>query len=116
MLTYRISLTKQRQSLSKSTGRPRVLITGIEGFDDQKEAQLAQLGMLFVEKAADCTHLVASRIQRTVKMLCAIPFAPIFVHKSWLDDCVKHNKIMGGYIFNIPNGNISNYRTSMLPN
>ncbi|EPX73448.1 BRCT domain-containing protein Brc1 [Schizosaccharomyces octosporus yFS286] len=72
---------------SASRERRYVVITGYEtkpSSDDLKKSNI-----IITSNPSKCTHLVAPRILRTAKFLCAIPKGPQVVTMEWLQDSIK---------------------------
>lgn len=53
------------------------------------------LGGEIAESAQKCTHLVASKVTRTVKFLTAISVVKHVVTPEWLDECFKCQAFVG---------------------
>ncbi|CAH2282019.1 PAX-interacting 1 [Pelobates cultripes] len=74
---------------------PHVMFTG---FDPQQGQQYIKklyiLGGEVAESAQKCTHLVASKVTRTVKFLTAISIAKHIVTQEWLDESFKCQKFV----------------------
>uniref|UniRef100_A0A8C5Q044 PAX-interacting protein 1 n=1 Tax=Leptobrachium leishanense TaxID=445787 RepID=A0A8C5Q044_9ANUR len=74
---------------------PHVMFTG---FDPQQVQQYVKklyiLGGEVAESAQKCTHLVASKVTRTVKFLTAISIAKHIVTPEWLDESFKCQKFV----------------------
>lgn len=47
------------------------------------------------ESAQKCTHLIASRVTRTVKFLTAISVVKHIVTPDWLEECFKSQAFVG---------------------
>ncbi|XP_078271967.1 uncharacterized protein LOC144602708 isoform X2 [Rhinoraja longicauda] len=69
-------------SLSESPVAPKVMFTGL--VDEEGEKVIEQLGGEVVESVYDSTHLVANRVRRTVKFMCAIARGIPVVTSEWL--------------------------------
>ncbi|KTW26957.1 hypothetical protein T552_02447 [Pneumocystis carinii B80] len=72
----------------------RILVTGYKDWDNQMEKALLTIGIATVQDAKDCTHLVASRIQRTQKFLSALSYVPKILSVDWIETCLKEGKIV----------------------
>ena len=53
------------------------------------------LGGEVAESAQKCTHLIASKVTRTVKFLTAISVVKHIVTPEWLEECFKCQKFIG---------------------
>lgn len=53
------------------------------------------LGGEVAESAQKCTHLIASKVTRTVKFLTAISIVKHIVTPEWLEECFKCQKFVG---------------------
>lgn len=53
------------------------------------------LGGEVAESAQKCTHLIASKVTRTVKFLTAISVVRHIVTPEWLEECFKCQKFVG---------------------
>ncbi|XP_029444318.1 PAX-interacting protein 1 [Rhinatrema bivittatum] len=74
---------------------PLVLLTGFEPSQTQHYIKkLYFLGGEVAESALKCTHLVASKVTRTVKFLTAISIAKHIVTPEWLDESFKCQKFV----------------------
>ncbi|KAM4029229.1 PAX-interacting protein 1 [Anomaloglossus baeobatrachus] len=74
---------------------PHVMFTG---FDPNQVLQYVKklyiLGGEVVDSAQKCTHLIASKVTRTVKFLTAISVAKHIVTPEWLDESFKCQKLV----------------------
>ncbi|ELK19064.1 PAX-interacting protein 1, partial [Pteropus alecto] len=69
---------------------PSVLFTGFEPIQVQQYVKkLYILGGEIAESAQKCTHLIASKVTRTVKFLTAISVVKHVVTPEWLEECFK---------------------------
>ncbi|EPY51088.1 BRCT domain-containing protein Brc1 [Schizosaccharomyces cryophilus OY26] len=68
--------------------RRYVVITGYETKPSSDD--LKKINITIISNPSKCTHLVAPRILRTAKFLCAIPKGPQVVTMEWLQDSIKH--------------------------
>lgn len=69
---------------------PYVLFTGFEPVQVQQYIKkLYILGGEVAESTKKCTHLIASKVTRTVKFLTAISVVKHIVTPDWLEDCFK---------------------------
>ena len=59
--------------------------------------RLHALGGELAESAQKCTHLVASKVTRTVKFLTAMSMVKHIVTPAWLDDSWKDQKFVGSF-------------------
>uniref|UniRef100_A0A8C3TEI0 PAX-interacting protein 1 n=1 Tax=Chelydra serpentina TaxID=8475 RepID=A0A8C3TEI0_CHESE len=74
---------------------PMVLFTGFEPTQVQQYIKkLYILGGEVAETAQKCTHLVASKVTRTVKFLTAISVVKHIVTPEWLEECFKCQKFV----------------------
>ncbi|EMP37523.1 PAX-interacting protein 1 [Chelonia mydas] len=74
---------------------PMVLFTGFEPTQVQQYIKkLYILGGEVAESAQKCTHLVASKVTRTVKFLTAISVVKHIVTPEWLEECFKCQKFV----------------------
>ena len=48
---------------------------------------------MLTREPSNCTHLAAPRILRTPKFICAMSQAPTLLHVSFIEDCLKGNKV-----------------------
>ncbi|TFK48096.1 hypothetical protein OE88DRAFT_1685439 [Heliocybe sulcata] len=71
----------------------RLLTTQVK-LGDQIVESLKEMGVKFVSKVADCTHLVVKGLVRTEKLLCAIPQAPFVMNSEWAIDSVNAGKLL----------------------
>ncbi|XP_060271204.1 PAX-interacting protein 1 isoform X3 [Ovis aries] len=85
---------------------PFVLFTGFEplqvqqyikddsGEEAKSSLKLYILGGEVAESAQKCTHLIASKVTRTVKFLTAISVVKHIVTPEWLEECFKCQKFI----------------------
>ncbi|KAM7123535.1 LOW QUALITY PROTEIN: PAX-interacting protein 1 [Ciconia maguari] len=74
---------------------PMVLFTGFEPMQVQQYIKkLYILGGEVAESAQKCTHLIASKVTRTVKFLTAISVVKHIVTPEWLEECFKCQKFV----------------------
>uniref|UniRef100_A0A480QU99 PAX-interacting protein 1 n=1 Tax=Sus scrofa TaxID=9823 RepID=A0A480QU99_PIG len=74
---------------------PFVLFTGFEPLQVQQYTKkLYILGGEVAESAQKCTHLIASKVTRTVKFLTAISVVKHIVTPEWLEECFKCQKFI----------------------
>uniref|UniRef100_A0A1X7V386 PAX-interacting protein 1 n=1 Tax=Amphimedon queenslandica TaxID=400682 RepID=A0A1X7V386_AMPQE len=74
---------------------PSVLFTGLSVVLTRKYKQyVTKLGGTVVNDCNECSHLVAPRIARTVKFLCAISTSQFIVTTKWLDDSLKKGYLL----------------------
>ncbi|EKM60159.1 uncharacterized protein PHACADRAFT_203428 [Phanerochaete carnosa HHB-10118-sp] len=69
-----------------------IMTTQVTLTEDQNKA-LMKLGAKFTAKPLECTHLVAHKIVRTEKFLCAMAVAPHIVTEKWVAACVSKKSI-----------------------
>ncbi|XP_072865643.1 PAX-interacting protein 1 isoform X5 [Chlorocebus sabaeus] len=74
---------------------PFVLFTGFEPVQVQQYIKkLYILGGEVAESAQKCTHLIASKVTRTVKFLTAISVVKHIVTPEWLEECFRCQKFI----------------------
>nr|DBA25080.1 TPA: hypothetical protein GDO54_012651 [Pyxicephalus adspersus] len=74
---------------------PHVMFTGFDPTQVQQYVKkLYILGGEVVDSAQRCTHLIASKVTRTVKFLTAISVAKHIVTPEWLDESFKCQKFV----------------------
>ncbi|XP_078199503.1 PAX-interacting protein 1 isoform X9 [Callithrix jacchus] len=74
---------------------PLVLFTGFEPVQVQQYIKkLYILGGEVAESAQKCTHLIASKVTRTVKFLMAISVVKHIVTPEWLEECFRCQKFI----------------------
>ncbi|KAM9669230.1 LOW QUALITY PROTEIN: PAX-interacting protein 1-like [Dama dama] len=85
---------------------PFVLFTGFEsvqvqeyikddsGEETKSSLKLHILGGEVAESAQKCTHLIASKVKRTVKFLMAVSVVKHIVTPEWLEECFKCQKFI----------------------
>ncbi|KAH0520270.1 PAX-interacting protein 1 [Microtus ochrogaster] len=74
---------------------PYVLFTGFEPVQVQQYIKkLYILGGEVAESTKKCTHLIASKVTRTVKFLTAISVVKHIVTPEWLEECFKCQKFI----------------------
>ncbi|XP_039328632.2 PAX-interacting protein 1 isoform X7 [Saimiri boliviensis] len=74
---------------------PLVLFTGFEPVQVQQYVKkLYILGGEVAESAQKCTHLIASKVTRTVKFLMAISVVKHIVTPEWLEECFRCQKFI----------------------
>ena len=54
---------------------------------------LVKLGIKITSKPSDCTHLIAPKLLRTEKFLCAIAAAPYILEEKWATVSVAMKEI-----------------------
>lgn len=75
----------------------------IELTDAQKSA-LKKMGANILPKEAGvaaCTHLVANKINRTVKFLMALAQGKLIVNEDWIKKSIQAKMFLGTYVPNI---------------
>ncbi|KAI8972183.1 hypothetical protein BD414DRAFT_448733 [Trametes punicea] len=78
------------KSIAAATNQParveaknvRVMTTQLTLADDVVK-RLTRLGVKFVTRASDCTHLLVRSVVRTEKFLCALAAAPYILNEQW---------------------------------
>jgi len=71
-----------------------VTITGT-GNPATMEGKLRRLGVKVVHSWDECTHLVADKIRRTTKFLCALSSGKRIVSTEWVEASAKAKTILG---------------------
>ncbi|KAF4518538.1 hypothetical protein B566_EDAN004282 [Ephemera danica] len=86
---------------SESTMVVRVLLSLVKDKQESKR-QIAELGGTMARSFDEATHLVMGDAQRTVKLLCALPFVKNVVREDWLTDSYVEKRFLetDKYIFN----------------
>ncbi|KIL57285.1 hypothetical protein M378DRAFT_171882 [Amanita muscaria Koide BX008] len=83
---------KRRVSFAASTNQPKLesqekgdirLLTTMVYLPDSVTKVLTKLGVKFTANVIDCTHMIAPRIVRTEKFLCALGSARVIVSEEW---------------------------------
>ncbi|XP_043753332.1 PAX-interacting protein 1-like [Cervus elaphus] len=75
---------------------PFVLFTGFESVQVQEYIKKLQiLGGEVAESAQKCTHLISSKVKRTVKFLMAVSVVKHIVTPEWLEECFNCQKFIG---------------------
>lgn len=72
----------------------KFMTTGV-ALDSKTLKQFKQLGAKEASDIRECTHLVATRIVRTEKMLAAIALCTYIVSEKWIFESVKCGRILG---------------------
>lgn len=55
---------------------------------------LKQLGATSASGPGDCTHVVMKNLQRSEKLLCAMPVARYIVTEKWAIECAKARRLL----------------------
>ncbi|KAJ2978208.1 hypothetical protein NUW54_g11319 [Trametes sanguinea] len=76
----------------------RVLTTQLHLGDDVIKA-LTKLGVKFVTKPTECTHLLVRSVVRTEKFLCAMAVAPYVLSEKWAISSATVRKLMPEHQF-----------------
>lgn len=77
----------------------RMMVTGDDRWlgntkkEDADKGKLRQLGIQLTQDPKDVTILVAPKILRTPKFVCALANAPLVVDSKYLDTALKQNKL-----------------------
>ena len=71
-----------------------MIMTTQVGITDEQKKVLSKLGVSFTAKPLECTHLVAQKIVRTEKFLCAMAVAPHIVSEKWVELSVNRKKLL----------------------
>ncbi|KAI0820066.1 hypothetical protein BC628DRAFT_1399403 [Trametes gibbosa] len=91
----------RRKSLAVTTKEParaetrgvRVMTTQLTLGDDVMRG-LGRLGVTFVKKPSECTHLLVKNVVRTEKFLCALATAPYVLSEKWAVTSVAAKKLL----------------------
>ncbi|XP_065772879.1 LOW QUALITY PROTEIN: PAX-interacting protein 1-like [Muntiacus reevesi] len=81
---------------------PFVLFIGFESVQVQEYIKMLHiLGGEAAKSAKKCTHLIASKVKRTVKFLMAVSMVKHIVTPEWLEECFKCQKFIDqqNYLF-----------------
>ncbi|KIK67247.1 hypothetical protein GYMLUDRAFT_37329 [Collybiopsis luxurians FD-317 M1] len=87
------SASPLKRARKPKAGSIRVMTTQISLGDETKKA-LEKLGVKLVTKPSECTHLIAPKILRTEKFLCALAVSPWILTEQWLYDSIKTNALL----------------------
>jgi hypothetical protein len=77
-----------------------LLITGYQKWvgnlkkEDADKRQLRDLGIMVVQDARRCTHLVAPSILRTPKFVNALAYGPAIVNIDFITECLNKNELL----------------------
>ncbi|XP_031560824.1 PAX-interacting protein 1-like [Actinia tenebrosa] len=95
------SQTAKKQRFSNSSNiemnsnTPRVLFTGLSiGKVSTLMKMLTELGGVAADSHRTCTHLVATKIIRTVKFLSAISIAQFIVTPNWIEESFEKKQFL----------------------
>ncbi|KAJ4483255.1 hypothetical protein J3R30DRAFT_3698036 [Lentinula aciculospora] len=77
----------------RKPGSVRVLTTQVNLTDATKKA-MENLGAKFVNKPSECTHLIATKITRTEKFLCALAVEPWILTDQWIHKSVAAKALL----------------------
>ncbi|EEB07733.1 hypothetical protein SJAG_02837 [Schizosaccharomyces japonicus yFS275] len=84
---------KLLRELQASSSLVVAIVTGYTSpFSKDFLQRLRKLGIMIVDDYLQCTHLIAPKIVKTKKFLCALPYAKYILQLSWLFACVDANK------------------------
>lgn len=56
--------------------------------------KMERLGASFTDNPDEATHLVVNSISRTEKFLCALPQCQYVISMRWIEDSIKHGKLL----------------------
>ncbi|KAJ1990094.1 regulator of Ty1 Transposition [Coemansia spiralis] len=88
------SVGNKRQRANTGTGGPkvRIMFTQVRPSADEGR-RIIEMGGEIVEDATDATHLVATNIRRTLKMLMALASGRVcIVGRNWMEDSLAQGK------------------------
>ncbi|KAK2464910.1 hypothetical protein APHAL10511_002986 [Amanita phalloides] len=85
--------TEDPKEKVKKNGAVVLLTTQISLSDDITKA-LVKLGVKLTTHATECTHLIAPKIVRTEKFLCAIPHGPFIISQDWATRSAAAKKLL----------------------
>ncbi|KAJ3910299.1 hypothetical protein F5879DRAFT_1058529 [Lentinula edodes] len=77
----------------RKPGSVRVMTTQVYLTDATKKA-MEKLGAKFVTKPSECTHLIATKITRTEKFLCALAVTPWILTDQWIHKSVEAKTLL----------------------
>ncbi|KAJ3989917.1 hypothetical protein F5890DRAFT_975129 [Lentinula detonsa] len=77
----------------RKPGSVRVMTTQVNLTDASKKA-MENLGAKFVTKPSECTHLIATKITRTEKFLCALAVSPWILTDQWIHQSVAAKTLL----------------------
>nr|CAG4651638.1 EOG090X027U [Triops cancriformis] len=78
-----------------TSGRPSVRFSGIEAAEQSElSAMVSKLGGVIANTNKDASHLIMSKLQRTAKLLCCLPFVKHIVTPRWLVDSLQAGKFL----------------------
>lgn len=81
--------TLKNVGIEKSTQTAiRIMFTGMD--KDPLEKKVLAIGGTVTQDPEDATHLVLSRLKRTVNLCCALSKVRFVLHHSWVEDSFKH--------------------------
>lgn len=69
------------------------MVTGFT-LDPRKQRELRHLGAKETTDIKECTHLIATKILRTEKLLAAIATCPFIVADRWIDESIRAGKLL----------------------
>lgn len=67
---------------------------GLSVYADASRKALAKLGVVFVKKPSECTHLLVKSAVRTEKFLCALATAPYVLSGEWATASAAAKKLL----------------------
>lgn len=82
--------------LRRALSRPVLVLVLCDFLLCLRLQKLYILGGEVAESTKKCTHLIASKVTRTVKFLTAISVVKHIVTPEWLEECFKCQKFIGG--------------------
>ncbi|KAF7376219.1 hypothetical protein MSAN_00037000 [Mycena sanguinolenta] len=77
----------------KSTGTIKIMTTTIS-LTDAVQKTLSKLGVKTASQVSECTHLIAPKIVRTEKLLCALAAGAWIVSDKWAIDSAEAKKLL----------------------
>ncbi|KAF5393226.1 hypothetical protein D9757_000723 [Collybiopsis confluens] len=86
-----VSLLKRAKKAK--AGSIRIMTTQVT-LNDETKKTLEKLGVRFVTKPSECTHLIAPKILRTEKFLCALAVSPCILTEQWVHDSIRANALL----------------------
>lgn len=85
----------RRAAHSKKGTKPVVLFTGFTGVVASAMTQVvSNLGGNVTTVPSECTHLVADKVRRTEKFLCAFNTCKYVLHYAWVDQSQNASKLL----------------------
>ncbi|KAJ3755591.1 hypothetical protein EV360DRAFT_85757 [Lentinula raphanica] len=91
--TDRPATSPPKKIKKRKPGSVRVMTTQVSLSDDTRK-ELEKLGAKFVTKPRECTHLIATKITRTEKFLCAMAVSPWILTDQWIHQSVAAKTLL----------------------